>query len=103
SAQASIPGRVVLDGIQLLRGAFIRMSDYGLDAVARQVLGEGKTLGGEGRPDEILRLFKEERERFVEYNRTDARLALEVLERLRLVDLATERSKLTGLPPDRVA
>src|SRR5262245_45167035 len=29
--QASVPGRVVLDGIQLLRGAFVRMHDYGLD------------------------------------------------------------------------
>ncbi len=28
----------VLDGIHLLRGAFVRMDDYGLDAVARAVL-----------------------------------------------------------------
>jgi DNA polymerase II len=103
TVQASVPGRVVLDGIQLLRGAFIRLDDYGLDAVARSVLGEGKTLASEGKAAEILRLFKEDRPRFVEYNLTDARLALEILERLRLVDLATERSRLTGLPPDRVA
>jgi len=101
--QATIPGRVVLDGIQLLRGAFVRMEDYGLDAVARAVLGEGKTLAGRGRAEEILRLFEADRERLVEYNRTDARLALEVLERLRLVELAVERSRLTGLPLDRVA
>ena len=101
--QASIPGRVVLDGIHLLRGAFVRMDDYGLDAVARTVLGKGKTLAGRGRAEEILRLFEEDRERLVEYNRTDARLALEILERLRLVELAVERSRLTGLPVDRVA
>jgi DNA polymerase-2 len=101
--QATIPGRVVLDGIQLLRGAFVRMEDYGLDAVARSVLGEGKTLAGRGRAEEILRLFEEDRERLVEYSRTDARLALEVLERLHLVELAVERSRLTGLPVDRVA
>jgi DNA polymerase-2 len=100
--QATIPGRVVLDGIQLLRTSFVRMEDYGLDAVARSVLGEGKTLSGHGRASEILRLFEEDRERLVEYNRTDARLALEVLERLRLVELAVERSRLTGLPIDRV-
>jgi DNA polymerase-2 len=103
SMQASVPGRVVLDGIHLLRGAFIRMADYGLDAVARSVLGEGKTLAGHDKADQILELFKEDRPRFVEYNRTDARLALEILERLRLVELAVERSRLTGLPPDRVA
>jgi DNA polymerase II len=101
--QASVPGRVVLDGIHLLRGAFIRMDDYALDAVARTVLGEGKTLVGTDKADEILRLFKKDRLRFVEYNRTDARLALEIVERLRLVELAVERSRLTGLPPDRVA
>jgi len=100
---ATLPGRVVLDGIHLLRGAFVRMHDYGLDAVARAVLGEGKTLAGHGRAEEILRLFEEDRERLVLYNRTDARLALEILERLRLVELAVERSRLTGLPLDRVA
>ena len=100
---ADIPGRVVLDGIHLLRGAFIPMSDYTLDAVARSVLGEGKTMAGHGRAAEVLRLFKHDRPRFVEYNRTDARLALDILERLRLVELAVERSRLTGLPPDRVS
>ncbi len=103
SVQATVPGRVVLDGIQLLRGAFIRMDDYGLDAVARSVLGEGKTLAATDKAEEILRLFKEDRPRLVEYNRTDARLALEILKRLRLVELTVERSRLTGLPPDRVA
>jgi DNA polymerase-2 len=100
---ATVPGRVVLDGIHLLRGAFIRMEDYGLDAVAREVLGEGKTVVGHGRAEEVLRLFREDRDRLVEYNRTDARLALDVLEKLHLVELAVERSRLTGLPLDRVS
>jgi DNA polymerase-2 len=103
ASQAIVPGRVVLDGIQLLRGAFIRMEDYSLDAVARQVLGAGKTLAGRGRADEVLRLYEQDPARLVEYNRTDARLALEVLGRLKLVELAVERSLLTGMPPDRVA
>jgi len=46
SGQASVPGRLVLDGIDLLRGAFIRMDDYSLDSVARKVLGEGKVVTG---------------------------------------------------------
>ena len=101
--EATIPGRVVLDGIPLVRGSFVRMEDWSLDAVARTVLGEGKLLAGHGRADEILRLFNEDRSRLVEYNRTDARLALEILERLHLVELAVERSRLTGLPIDRVS
>src|SRR5690606_15827294 len=55
SGQASVPGRLVLDGIDLLRGAFVRMEDYSLDAVAREVLGEGKAVAGDvrNRIDEI--------------------------------------------------
>jgi DNA polymerase-2 len=103
SRQATVPGRVVLDGIFLLRGAFVRMDDYSLDAVARQVLGRGKSVVGPDRAEEILRLFEEDRPLLVEYNLNDARLALEIVERLHLVELAVERSRLTGLPPDRVS
>jgi DNA polymerase-2 len=103
--QVSLPGRLVLDGIQLMRGAFVRMDDWRLDAVARQLLGEGKTLSGDGpgRAEEILRLFRHDRPRLCAYNRTDARLVLEIVEKQRLVELAVERSRLTGMPLDRVA
>ena len=106
--QVVVPGRVVLDGIQLARGAFMRMEDYALDAVARSVLGEGKRidsrrLSGRARAEEVLRLYQEDPVRFADYNRTDARLALEILERLKLVELAAERSLLTGMPLDRVS
>lgn len=101
--EARIPGRVVADGIHLLRGSFVRLERYSLDFAARQVLGEGKTLHGADRPAEIVESFRNDRERFVRYNRTDARLALEILEKLKLIDLAVERSRLTGLPIDRVS
>lgn len=101
-AAASVPGRVVLDGIQLLRSSFIRRESYALDAVARDVLGEGKTLAGGDGGREILRLYREDRPALAEYNLTDARLVLDVLERLELMELAVERSRLTGLPPDRM-
>ena len=103
SLEARITGRIVLDGIQLLRSSFVKMERYGLDAVAREVLGEGKTLGGHDRAGEILDTFKNDRERFVIYNGTDARLVTEILDELHLVDLAVQRSRLTGLPIDRVA
>ena len=101
--EARIPGRVVADGIHVLRGSFVRLQRYSLDFAARQVLGEGKTLHGADRPAEIMESFHNDRERFVLYNRTDARLALEILEKLKLMDLAVERSRLTGLPIDRVS
>ena len=37
----TIPGRVVLDGPSLLRGSFVKLERYGLNSVAREVLGRG--------------------------------------------------------------
>jgi DNA polymerase-2 len=100
---AIVPGRVVLDGIELLRGAFVRLDSYALDAAAREILGKGKTITGTNRPAEIVRTFKKDRARFVEYNLNDARLVPEILDELNLVQLAAERSRLTGMPLDRVS
>ncbi len=105
SGQATIPGRVVLDGIDLLRGAFVRMDDYSLDAVSRQVLGEGKAVTGDARDrlGEIIHNYRHDLPAFALYARTDARLAYRIVEKLRLVELAFARSRLTGMTPDRVA
>ena len=105
SGQASIPGRLVLDGIDLLRGAFVRMDEYSLDAVAREILGEGKAVAGDVRDriGEILDNYEQDLAAFALYARTDARLAFEILEKLNLVRLAYARSLLTGMTPDRVA
>jgi len=105
SGQALIPGRVVLDGIDLLRGAFVRMEDYSLDAVAREVLGEGKAVAGDSRDRmaEILHNYRHDLPAFALYSRTDARLAYRIVEKLDLVRLAFARSRLTGMTPDRVS
>ena len=105
SGQAAIPGRVVLDGIDLLRGAFVRMDDYSLDAVAHQVLGEGKAIAGDvrDRVAEIVHNYRYDLAAFALYARTDARLAYQIVEKLNLVRLAFARSQLTGMTPDRVA
>ncbi len=105
SGNASIPGRLVLDGIDLLRGAFVRMDDYSLDAVAREVLGEGKAVAGEvhDRIGEILHNYRHDLAAFAFYARTDARLAFDIVHKLNLVQLAFARSRLAGMTPDRVA
>ncbi len=105
SGQASVPGRLVLDGIDLLRGAFVRMEEYSLEAVAREVLGEGKALKGDvhGRGEEIVHNYRNDLDAFALYARTDARLAYDIIDRLALVRLAFERSQLAGMMPDRVA
>ncbi len=109
-SRADITGRLVLDGIDLMRSSFMRLEDYRLDTAARAVLGEGKVdLGiahrntsGRDRAEAIERTFRDNLPLFVEYNLADARLVLSILEKARLVDLAIRRSLLTGMPLDRV-
>jgi DNA polymerase-2 len=108
-SRADIVGRVVLDGIDLLKSAFVKLDDYRLDTAARALLGEGKVALSpeEGRPGPekaraIERAFREDLPLFVSYNIADARLVLGILEKARLIDLAVERSLLTGMPLDRV-
>ena len=81
SGHAAIPGRLVLDGIDLLRGAFVRMDDYSLDAVAREVLGEGKAIAGDVRDriGEIIHNYRHDLVAFARYARTDARLAFDIV------------------------
>jgi DNA polymerase II len=105
SGQATIPGRLVLDGIDLLRGAFVRMEDYSLDAVAREVLGEGKAIesNAKDRLGEIIHNYRHNLPAFALYARTDARLAFGIVSKLDLIRLAFARSQLAGMTPDRVA
>ncbi len=102
-SRAAIPGRMVLDGIPLVRDA-VRLEDYRLETVARALLGRGKLIDQEV-PDpaaEIERLYREDPEALVAYNREDAQLVLDILEKEGLVDLTLERSLLSGMQLDRV-
>jgi len=101
--EATVPGRVVLDGIQLLRGAFITMESWSLGNVSRKVLGEGKLFEGHGRAEQILEAYENDPQALADYNLQDARLVSEILDKLHLIDLAVERSLLTGLPIDRIS
>ena len=103
SLEAVVPGRVIIDGIHLLRTSFVTMDSYSLDFVSREVLGEGKLITGGDRAGEIVRTFLHEREKFVAYNLKDARLVLDILDELGLMELSVQRSLLTGLPLDRVS
>ncbi len=102
--RAEIPGRVVLDGIALVRDAFIALDDFSLETASRALLGRGKRIAKTaGNPaHEIERMYREEPEAFVAYNREDAVLVQEILERESLLDLAIERSLLCGMQLDRV-
>ncbi len=101
-ARAFVPGRSVLDGLALVRGAFVKLDDYRLETASRAILGRGKLFGHDDRGAKIESSFQHDPALLAEYNLEDARLVRDILTKLSLVELAVERSLLTGLPPDRI-
>ncbi len=101
---AKIPGRVALDGIQLLRTSFIKLEDYKLETAAQTFLGESKVHIFEeyNKGKEIERIYHEEPQKLVDYNLKDAELVYKILEAKGLIDLTVQRSLLTGMQLDRV-
>ena len=100
--RAILCGRQVLDGLALMRSAFLRLEDYRLETAAQALLGRGKLFGPEHRAADIEQAYREDPARLAAYNLEDARLVLAILDRTALVELAVRRSLLTGMQVDRV-
>ena len=99
---ALVPGRVVLDGIELLRTATYQFESFALDNVARQMLGRGKLIDDvDDRGNEIQQLFVNDKDQLAAYNLEDCKLVLEIFDHANLISFALERSRLTGLDLDR--
>ncbi len=103
-SKADVPGRQVLDGLQLLKVSFIKVDDYKLDTVARKILGDTKLITSTGieKYKEIDDLWKNNKKRLVDYNLKDAELVVRILEKTKVLELSILRSLLTGMPLDRV-
>ncbi|NCN98632.1 hypothetical protein COU62_00315 [Candidatus Pacearchaeota archaeon CG10_big_fil_rev_8_21_14_0_10_35_219] len=111
SSSASVPGRQVLDGLNLIRDPFIKeapsiktknFESYTLENVSREILGDGKIIKGKARHQEIEKLYQKNQKKLVEYNLKDCELAYKILEKTKIIDLAIERTHLTGLPFNRL-
>lgn len=100
--RAVLSGRVVLDGLALVRSAFIRLDDYRLETAARAILGRGKLLGPEGGVARIEAAYRDDPALLAAYNLEDARLVRDLLEKTGLIELTVRRSLLTGMQLDRV-
>lgn len=99
---ATVPGRVVLDGIELMRTATYQFENFSLDHVAQQLLGRGKLVDDvDQRGAEITRLFIADKPALAEYNLEDCRLVWDIFARENLLAFAIERSLLTGLELNR--
>lgn len=101
------PGRVVLDGIDLLKTATWQFNSYSLESVASELLGRGKLIKHEEIHDplykakEISRLFQHDKNSLAKYNLEDCQLVWEIFEHADLIHFAIERARLTGLEMDR--
>ena len=97
-----IPGRVVLDGIDMLKNASYHFSSYRLGQVAEEVLGESKLIQGGDTLSEIERQFKYEKVKLAEYNLQDCKLVWDIFGEKSLLEFAIARAKLTGLDLHRL-
>ena len=99
---ALVPGRVVLDGIDLMRTAAYQFENFSLEYVSRQLLDRGKLIDDvDQRGAEISELFHTDKSALARYNLADCRLVWDIFALEKLLDFAVERSLLTGLELDR--
>ena len=102
-AKLFMPGRVALDGIEVMRAATWQFESFALENVAQQLLGRGKDITKpHERGAEIQRLYHEEPANLVAYNLEDCRLVWDIFAKADLLDFVIARSQLTGLPMDRI-
>lgn len=98
----TVAGRVILDGIGLLRNAAYSFESFSLNNVAEYFLGEQKLLTGDDRSSDIDYLFKHDKPALAAYNLKDSELVWRIFEVAHLLEFAIERSSLTGLLMDRI-
>jgi DNA polymerase-2 len=97
-----IPGRVALDGIELLKAANYRYESYSLQNISQELLGESKLISGNNRGDDITQLFNHDKLALAKYNLHDCELVWKIFMQQELLAFAMERSQLTGLLLDRI-
>lgn len=100
---ARMAGRMVLDGIDTLKGATFQFESFSLEHVSRQMLDRGKLIDHvDVRGDEIQRLFREDKAALARYNLEDCKLVWDIFEKADLINYLIERARLTGLSLDKV-
>ncbi|PAJ73377.1 DNA polymerase II [Pseudoalteromonas sp. NBT06-2] len=97
-----VPGRVVLDGIDLMRNATYQFSSFSLANVSAEILGKSKLIDSDNRLEEIERQFVEDKIALAEYNLQDCILVWDIFKKENLLEFAIVRTQLTGLDLERM-
>jgi DNA polymerase-2 len=98
TSRVKIDGRMVLDGMYLVRDFAVKLEDYKLDTAASEILGERKI---EIEKD-IHKILNKDPEKLLAYNKKDAELVYDILEEKNLVEFTKKMAGITGLQLDRV-
>ncbi len=115
TSSADATGRQIIDALSTIRDPFIQeaptiknaeFESYTLEDVSQALLNSGKLIKGKSRHEEIEKLYEkntaESNQELANYNLKDCELVYQILEKTKMIDLAIERSQLTGLPLDRI-
>ena len=99
----TMPGRVVIDGIDALKNASYHFPSFSLENVAQSLLGKGKKTDNiDDRLAQIEHDFKHNKIKLAEYNLEDCQLVLDIFCKTQVLDFLILRSQLTGLELDRM-
>ena len=101
-SSADFPGRMVLDGIPLLKISYIKLENYRLDTAAEEFLGEKKLIGQENKGEDIERYYKHDQQKLIDYNLKDSELVYKMLFKTGAINLTIDRSLITGMTLERV-
>jgi DNA polymerase-2 len=110
TSSATFPGRQVIDALSLIRDPFLKeaptikkanFESYTLENVSQEILGEGKLLKSKDRHNKIDSLYttntKSSHQELADYNLQDCKLVYDILEKTQTLNLALERTHLTGV------
>ncbi len=95
-------GRQILDGIYLLRDAYIDLEDYKLETAGRAFVGEGKLFENIYKDGKVMEFYRDKPYVLIAYNVIDCWLAYNVVEKSDALNIVLEKSSITGLELDRV-
>lgn len=99
-----VAGRVILDGIEVMKNATYSFPSFSLNNVASKILDEQKLIQDNAgdKLAEIKHLYKNDPTSLIKYNLQDCVLVSKIFSKEKLVEFVITRTKLTGVELERV-
>lgn len=101
-SSSNCEGRIILDGIQVLKSSFVKLDDYKLNTAAKHFLKDTKLIEEEDRGNIISEMYKKNPQKLIDYNLKDSELVFNIFHKAEILELTIQRSILTGMRLDEV-